>query len=279
MGRCNLAEALISLARRPFSATGKTVSVLGLGTVKFGRNQGVKYPGGDGFTLPTDNEISNLLDLCLDRGINLLDTAPAYGTAEERLGKLMGSRRDKFFIVGKTGEEFADGKSSHIFTAAHTQMSVERSLRRLNTDYLDCVMVHSSHRDVEVIDDTDVVATLLRMKDEGKILSVGVSVYTLAGGKRAVALTDAVMVAYNRNYTTEKETIDYARERGKAVLIKKGLASGHVDAIGSLDENIRFVLDTPGVTSLVFGSITPANILSNVQGAGDARATKMPSAE
>ncbi len=274
-----MAEALTPLARRPFAATGKSVSVLGLGTVKFGRNQGVKYPGGDGFTLPTDNEISSLLDLCLDHGINLLDTAPAYGTAEERLGKLMGARRDKFFIVGKTGEEFADGKSSHNFTAAHTRLSVERSLRRLNTDYLDCVLVHASHQDVDVIDGTDVVATLSRMKAEGKIGSVGVSVYTIAGGKRAVDLTDAVMVAYNHNYIAEKVTVDYACAHGKAVLIKKGLASGHLDAIGSLEENIHFVLETPGVTSLVFGSIAPANILGNIRVAGGIRAAKLPAAE
>lgn len=274
-----MAAELNPLARRLFGATGKDVSVLGLGTVKFGRNQGVKYPGGDGFVLPTDSEISSLLDLCIEHGINLIDTAPAYGTSEERLGKLMGTRRENFFIVGKTGEEFADGKSEYVFTAAYTRMSVERSLRRLKTDYLDCVLVHANHDDVDVIDNTDVVATLLQLKQEGKIGSVGVSVYTIAGGRRAVDLTDAVMVAYNRNYPNDKVTIDYARTHGKAVLIKKGLASGHLDTIGGLEENIRFVLETPGVTSLVFGSITPTNILSNIRAACGTRAAKMPSAE
>lgn len=274
-----MAAKLNPLPRRPFAATGKEVSVLGLGTVKFGRNQGVKYPGGDGFVLPTDGEISSLLDLCIEHGINLIDTAPAYGTSEERLGKLMGPRRKNFFIVGKTGEEFVDGKSEYIFTAAHTRMSVERSLRRLKTDYLDCVLVHASHDDVDVIDNTDVVATLLQLKQEGKIGSVGVSVYTIAGGRRAVELTDAVMVAFNRNYLAEKVTIDNARTHGKAVLIKKGLASGHLGTIGVFEENIRFVLETPGVTSLVFGSITPANILINIRAAGDAHAAKLPSAE
>jgi aryl-alcohol dehydrogenase-like predicted oxidoreductase len=273
-----VAEALNPLPQRLFAATGKSVSVLGLGTVKFGRNQGVKYPGGDGFVLPTDGEISNILDLCLDNGINLIDTAPAYGTAEERLGKLMGSRRDKLFIVGKTGEEFANAKSTHNFSAAHTRMSVEHSLRRLKTDHLDCVLVHANHDDLNVIDHTDVVTTLLRLKEEGKLLSIGVSVYTLEGGRRAVDLTDAVMVAYNRNYAAERATIDYALERGKAVLVKKALASGHLDAVGGLEENIRFVLDTPGVTSLLFGSITPANILANIQAAGDIRAVNLPSA-
>ena len=57
------------------------VSALGLGTVKFGRNRGVKYPSDDGFRLPSDREIETLLDTVLASGIDLLDTAPAYGSA------------------------------------------------------------------------------------------------------------------------------------------------------------------------------------------------------
>lgn len=262
-----MATPLDKLPQRRFSSTGKSVSVLGLGTVKFGRNQGVKYPGGDGFKLPSDQEISSLLDLCLENGITLLDTAPAYGIAEERLGALMGSRRKGFFLVTKTGEEFSDGKSEYIFSAEHTRQSVERSLKRLKTNYLDCVLVHSNRDDVNVIGNTPVLEMLSRLKEQGKILSFGVSTYSVEGGKRAVDLTDAVMVAYNQNYLAEKEVIDYAYRHGKAVLVKKGLASGHINTVGGLEQNIRFILETPGVTSLVFGSLTPANVLTNVRAA------------
>lgn len=262
-----MATPLDKLLHRRFSSTGKSVSVLGLGTVKFGRNQGVKYPGGDGFRLPTDQELSSLLDLCLESGINLIDTAPAYGLAEERLGALMGNRRKDFFIVTKTGEEFKDGKSEYIFSAEHTRFSVDRSLQRLKTKYLDCVLVHASRDDLRVINDTPVLATLAELKAQGKILSFGVSTYTVEGGKRAVDLTDAVMVAYNKTYLAEKPVIDYAHKHGKAVLVKKGLASGHINTVGSLEGNIRFILETPGVTSLVFGSVTPANILMNIKAA------------
>ncbi len=249
-----------SLEQRPFAGTGKTVSVLGLGTVKFGRNTGVKYPAP--FDLPTDAEISALLDLCIEHGINLLDTAPAYGSAEERLGNILGARRDKFFLVSKTGEAFDGAESKYIFTAEHTRMSVEHSLMRLKTDHLDCVLVHSSRNDLEVMENTDVIATLQDLKKEGKILSCGISTYTVAGGRRALDLTDAVMVAYNKEYTNERAVIDYARERGRAVLIKKGLSSGHA---GNPAEAIRFVVRTPGVTSLVFGSLNPQNIFSNIK--------------
>ena len=262
-----MAASLDKLQQRRFASTGKSVSVLGLGTVKFGRNQGVKYPGGEGFSLPTDGEILHLLDLCLENGINLIDTAPAYGAAEERLGALLGSRRKDFFIVTKTGEEFENGKSEYIFSAAHTQQSVERSLQRLKTSHLDCVLVHSRKDDLQVINDTPVLETLGQLKERGKILSFGVSTYSVAGGRRAVDLADAVMVAYNKNYPAEKEVIDYAYSQGKAVLVKKGLASGRAGTIGGLEDNIRFILETPGVTSLVFGSITPANILTNIRAA------------
>lgn len=262
-----MASPLDKLQHRRFSSTGKSVSVLGLGTVKFGRNQDVKYPNGEGAPLPTDNEISSLLDLCRENGINLLDTAPAYGTSEERLGKILGPRRKEFFIVTKTGEEFSNGKSKYVFSAEHTIMSVDRSLQRLKTNYLDCVLVHASKNDLEVIEETPVLQTLARLKQDGKILSFGVSTYTVEGGKRAVDLSDTVMVAYNKKYLTEKPVIAYAHEKGKAVLVKKGLASGHLKTLGSLQENIRFILETPGVTSLVFGSLAAANILQNIRAA------------
>jgi len=241
------------------------VSRLGLGTVKLGRNQNVRYPGGEGFALPDDRTLELLLDLALECGINLIDTAPAYGCSEERLGKLMGSRRDRFFLVTKTGEEFCNGASQHVFTAAHTIMSVERSLRRLKTEFLDCVLVHSSRDDVNVIARTAALETLARLKEEGKIGSFGVSTYTVEGGKLAVDLSDCVMVTYNVKHTAERPVIDHARAKGRAVLVKKGLASGHVSGPDDAAEHVRFVLGTAGVTSLVIGSITPENIRANVR--------------
>ena len=239
------------------------ISRLGLGTVKFGRNRGVKYPGGEGFALPSDADISSLLDLCLDLGITLLDTAPAYGSAEERLGGILGARREKFFLMTKTGEEFSDGKSTHNFTAAHTIFSVERSLKRLKTDCLDCALVHSSPDDINILKNTDALETLVRLKEAGKIRMVGVSTYTVEGGIYAAEKTDAVMVAYNNGYTAEKEVIDRARLAGKAVFVKKGLGSGHTDDPA---RDIRFVLETPGVSSLIIGSINPRHIRENAAG-------------
>jgi aryl-alcohol dehydrogenase-like predicted oxidoreductase len=239
------------------------VSRLGLGTVKLGRNREVKYPGGDGFALPTDREIDALLDLVLSCRINVIDTAPAYGVAEERLGRALGGRREQFFLITKTGEEFIDGRSVYDFSAEHTRMSVERSLRRLRTAFLDCVLLHSSREDENVLLRTPALETLRRLKDEGKIGQIGASTHTVAGGRLAADLCDCVMVAYHKNYTEQRAVIEHARRAGKAVLVKKGFDSGHVGSLGDLGENIRFVVNTPGVTSLIFGSLNPDHIRAN----------------
>lgn len=259
-----MAESGLEMQQRSFAHTGKKVSVLGLGTVKFGRNAGVGYPGGEGFALPSDREIVEILDLCLEHGVNYLDTAPAYGASEEILGRVLGARAEKFFISTKTGEIFDGKQSAHNFTAEHTRRSVEESLRRLKRDRLDCVLLHCSRNDVPDLSKTDGLETLARLKEEGKIASFGASTYSMEGGMIAVEKTDAVMVAYNPGYLDELPVIEAARKRGKTVLVKKGLASGHIDKVGDSGASIRFCVNTPGVTSLVIGSINKDNILSNI---------------
>lgn len=241
------------------------VSRLGLGTVKFGRNTGVKYPGA-GFDLPDDAAIDDILDLCLDLGITLLDTAPAYGISEKRLGQRLGRRRDQFFLMTKTGEEFDGVQSRYDFNRDFTLASIERSLHDLKTDYLDCVLVHSSRDDLQVVTQTDVLPVLHRLKEQGVIGLIGVSTYTVAGGLAALQHADAVMVAHNRSYTDEAAVITAAQNAGKAVFVKKALASGHS---GDPAADLEFVLSTPGVTAAIVGSITPANIRANVAAVRD----------
>lgn len=118
---------MVALTKRQLGSTDIEVSVLGLGTVKLGRDQEVKYPSG--FTIPNDNEVRDLLALATELGINFIDTAPAYGNSEERLGQLMTNPND-WVIMTKVGEIFEKGKSSFDFSAAHTRLSVERSLKR-----------------------------------------------------------------------------------------------------------------------------------------------------
>lgn len=257
----------MTLPRRKLGNTGLEVSLLGLGTVKIGRNQGVKYP--QAFALPTDNEVSLLLDSAQELGINLLDTAPAYGSSEQRLGKLLRARAD-WLLCTKAGEEFTEGKSRFDFSAAAIRRSVERSLRNLQTEYLDLVLVHSDGSDLEIIQQSDCFATLQRMQEAGAIRAIGMSSKTTAGGLAALPVCDVVMVTCNPRARDDLPVIAAAAAQNKGVLIKKALASGHLQEQTSGDpvrNNLEFVLGQPGVHSVIVGTLNPEHLRHNAAAA------------
>jgi aryl-alcohol dehydrogenase-like predicted oxidoreductase len=251
---------------RPLHGTTRPVSALGLGTVKFGRNQQVKYPGS--FELPTDAEILALLDLAREEGLVLLDTAPAYGTSEERLGRLLGARREQWTLVSKAGEEFEGGTSRFDFSPAAITASVERSLSRLRTDRIDCLLLHSDGKDLDVLDRSGAVEALRDLKAQGKILAAGISTKTVEGGLRAVELgLDAVMVAYNPWQREEEPVLDAAGAAGTTVFLKKALGSGWFGGGESpestVESALRFVFSHPATTAAVVGTINPAHLREN----------------
>ena len=249
---------------RALGDSGIMVSPLGLGTVKIGRDQQVKYPAG--FTIPDDRAVRELLALAWDLGINTLDTAPAYGNSEERLGQLLPHKND-WVIVGKVGEIFENGESSFDFSAAHTRMSVERSLKRLGREVIDVVLVHSDGDDMNIIQNEEACDTLQQLKREGLIRAVGMSTKTVEGGIWSVENMDVVMATYNPSHTEELPVLQRAAELNKGVVIKKGLQSGHADAAaggGGVDAALRFVLAQQAVHSVVVGTINPEHLKHNV---------------
>ncbi|WP_020410342.1 aldo/keto reductase [Hahella ganghwensis] len=249
---------------RPLGQSGLEVSCLGLGTVKLGRNQGVKYP--QGFELPNDRDAKAIINLAADLGMNLIDTAPAYGISEERLGTLLQGQRNRWIICTKVGEEFDQGKSSFNFSPEHIRFSIERSLKRLKTDYLDLVLVHSDGNDLDIIQQGAIDA-LNELKQQGLVRATGMSTKTVEGGIEALRHSDVAMVTYNLNERQESEVIDFAREQGKGILIKKALASGHLclkPGEDALTESFRFVFSNPGVTSAIVGTINPLHMKANI---------------
>ena len=108
------------MQKRALGSTGIDVSVLGLGTVKIGRNQQVKYPSG--FELPDDKSVIELFELARSSGINFIDTAPAYGSSEQRLGELLPDRHD-WVIMTKVGEIFESGQSRFDFSSSGIRQS------------------------------------------------------------------------------------------------------------------------------------------------------------
>lgn len=246
--------------KRRLGDTGIMVSPYGLGTTKFGRNEGVKYP--TPFDLPEEAELADLLALAKDLGVNLIDTAPAYGLSEERLGHLLKGQRDDWVIVGKVGEEFEDGVSSHNFRPEHFEVSVERSLKRLQTDYIDVLMIHSDGNDVDILDNDSLIEVMRDFKRRGLVRAIGASTKTAEGGIKTLELMDVVMASYKPDYTDELPVLDYAAEHNKGVLLKKVLSSGHTT---NTEEAFRFALSHKGVSSAVIGTINPAHLKSNVE--------------
>lgn len=254
------------LPRRPLGSTGLEVSILGLGTVKLGRDQGVKYPSG--FTIPNDRAALELLSVARDLGINLLDTAPAYGNSEERLGPLLKGQRHDWLICSKVGEEFENGQSSFDFSPQHTRFSVERSLQRLATDHIDIVMVHSDGNDEDIIRNSGTLETLSELKQEGKLRAFGMSTKTVNGGLLAAQHSDCVMVTWNLTQQDEVPVIDYCQRHHKGVLIKKALASGHIPSAGDpVGDSFRMIFAHPGVSSAIVGTINPQHLRSNASSA------------
>jgi aryl-alcohol dehydrogenase-like predicted oxidoreductase len=253
---------------RPLGGTGLEVSALGLGAVKLGRNKGLKYP--TGFDLPDDRSAAALLALAQDLGINLIDTAPAYGDSEERLGKLLRGQRQRWLLCSKVGEEFAAGQSRFDFSPEHAGASVRRSLHRLQTEVLDLVLVHSNGADLAIINEMGTLQALQQLKDEGLIRAFGMSTKTLAGGLAAAPHCDVLMLTYNPGHREELPVLDACADLNTAVLIKKALASGHLDSSCEGDPvqtSLELALSHPATSAVVIGTINPDHLRDNVAAA------------
>lgn len=251
-------------------STGIDVSILGLGTVKLGRNTAVKYP--KEFTIPNDQEALTILNTAADAGINLLDTAPAYGNSEERLGTLLKQTNNDWVVATKVGEIFdaATGESRYCFTPEFIQQSIENSLQKLQRDQLDIVLIHSNGDDKNIIDN-GALDILNHLKQKGLIRATGMSTKTVEGGKLAAKQSDIAMVTHNLLYQEERPVIDYAQANGKGIFIKKAFASGHSTntqdsankTTDAVTESFHCIFQHKGVSSVILGSINPKHITEN----------------
>jgi aryl-alcohol dehydrogenase-like predicted oxidoreductase len=253
------------MLKRALGSTGIDVSVLGMGTVKIGRNQQVKYPSG--FELPDDRSVVELFELAQSLGINFVDTAPAYGSSEQRLGELLPNRHD-WVIVTKVGEIFKNGQSRFDFSFDHTVKSVEQSLKKLKRDFVDVVLVHSDGDDMEIIKNEPVFDALDTLKRKGLIKAYGMSSKTVEGGCWVVKNCDVVMATANLDYDDERPVLELAEKLNKGVIIKKGLQSGHADSASGgsgVESAFKHILCQPGVSSMIVGTINPSHLRDNVR--------------
>ena len=245
------------MVRRKLGRTGLEVSPIAFGAFKIGRNQKVKYA--QGYELPDERQVEMLLNGVLDLGINLIDTAPAYGLSEERIGRHIAHRRREYILSTKVGETFENGASVYDFGAEGITRSIHRSLMRLRTEVLDFVFIHSDGRDAHILDETDAVASLLRLKAAGLIRHIGLSGKTPQGAMASLAWADAIMIEFHPADLSHADVIAQAGAAGFAVLVKKPLGSGRLNPA----EAIPVLLSNAQVSTLIIGGLNLDHIRDN----------------
>jgi aryl-alcohol dehydrogenase-like predicted oxidoreductase len=174
----------------------------------------------------------------IERGITLIDTAPAYGfgRAEEIVGRALaeGGLRDSVQIATKVGLDFTSGAVYRDARAARIRTEIEQSLRRLRTDVIDLYQVHWPDLETPI---EETARTLEDLRRAGKIRAIGVSNYSPLQMDvfRDVASLDAVQSPYNLfEREIEADVLPYAQRTGLTVLsygaLCRGLLSGRMSA-------------------------------------------------
>jgi aryl-alcohol dehydrogenase-like predicted oxidoreductase len=170
---------------RKLGGSGFKVPVLSLGTGTFGgRGDFFKAWGGSGVP-----EATRLVDVCLDAGLNMFDTADVYsaGLAEEVLGKAIAGRRDKVIVATKASFRTGPGPNDIGSSRHHLIEACERSLRRIGTDYVDLYQLHGFDALTPVEEALHALDDLVRA---GKVRYIGCSNFSGWHLMKALAVSD-----------------------------------------------------------------------------------------
>lgn len=246
-------------------AAGIYLPPMGFGAFKIGRNTSIKYA--EGYDLPTASESTAMLNDIVDMGLCFIDAAPAYGIAEERIGEALGERRGDFILSTKVGEIFDGTSSTYDFSVDGIYRSVESSLKKLRTDHLDILLIHSSRDDMKVLMETDAEKVLTSLKEKGIARAIGFSGYTHAAFVKSFGWADAIMLEYHPEDQQHEATIRLAADQGIACLIKKPLGQGKI----APQDALPFSLNNSGVTSVVIGGLNMRHLRENWSIARDVR--------
>ena len=279
------------MTKRTFGKTGYAVSPLGFGGAPIGY-------------LQIEQEHSaKILTLLLDSGVNFIDTAASYPGSEEAIGKAIGKRRNQFVLVSKCGQAFDDlpgaAWSAEVITA-----TVDRSLKRLQTDHLDVMLLHSCK--LEKLQAGDGIAALVKAREAGKIRFVGYSgdneAAAYAAGHPEIAVIEtSINIADQHNIDLvlpicRKNNIGVIAKRPianaawKDASEQRGIYGGYAseyhkrlkqmnlkpadlgfagEAASAFPElALRFTLSQPGVHTAIIGTTNPENAKTNIGYAG-----------
>jgi aryl-alcohol dehydrogenase-like predicted oxidoreductase len=214
---------------RQLGASGLRVSTMTMGTMTFGGGGKFAKVGQTGV-----DEAREQVELCLDAGVNIIDTADAYsdGASEEILGEVLKGRREDVLIATKVRFAMGDGPNDVGLSRQHIITGCEASLRRLATDYIDLYQVH------EWDGATPLEETLTALDDlvtAGKVRYIGVSNFAGWQLLKALGISDrrelTRFVSEQTYYSlqgrdAEYELIPAAIDQGLGVMVWSPLAGG-----------------------------------------------------
>jgi aryl-alcohol dehydrogenase-like predicted oxidoreductase len=234
--------------------------------------------------------VASILGSALDAGLNLIDTAACYGNSEELIGRTVGHRRNEFSIFTKCGH--ASGLRFADWTPALIEASIDRSLKRLCTDYLDVVQLHSCEE--RELRQGDVIDALQRAREKGKLHYLG---YSGDNDAARYAITcgafDTLQISISIADQAAAETVlPLARERDIGVIAKRPIANAawlggswwslsvysrpyrmrlrklNYDFIShdrkqAVATALRFTLSVPGVHTAIVGTTKPSRWQEN----------------
>lgn len=248
------------MLKRILGKTGWALSVIGFGAIKLPRLN--------------KEEAQELLHRALDKGINFVDTADCYGDSEEKIGFALRERRKEFYLSTKVDERDAQG----------VRAKLERSLKRLQTDWIDLLFFHDVRgAEYEKIFAAGGLAELQKAQQEGKIRAIGISIHgSISMMRQAVesGAFAALMVAYSA-LDEDRLTADLlplAAKKGVGLIAMKPLAGGRLAHFPSTDWDkelfqgespaqiaLRFVLSNPHITCAIPGMMSLRELKENGQ--------------
>lgn len=200
------------MEKRAFGKTGLMVTPLGFGASEMGDEK-----------IPFE-QTDKILNGVLDAGINLIDTSACYGNSELKIAKAVAHRRDEFVLTSKCGHK-VDGLDAPDWSPQIIGDSIARSLKRLETDRIDMVFLHSCEADRLAND--EMIASLARCKRDGMVRFIGYS-GDGAPAKKAVEMGvfDCIETSVN---ICEQQVLDLylpaARDAGLGVIAKRPLGN------------------------------------------------------
>jgi L-galactose dehydrogenase len=180
--------------------TGLKVSIIGFGASPLGAEFGSIVP----------EEGKRAVDYAIDQGINYFDVSPYYGRtlAEKRLGEFLKGKRDRIILATKVGRYGISLPDGFDFSARRVIKSVEESLQRLKTDYIDVFQIHDIEfgKRKQIIEET--LPAMLQLQKKGKIRFIGITGYPLTPLKEIVETQEIDTVLSYCRYNLLDTTMD-----------------------------------------------------------------------